>query len=610
MAISALSEFSAHVSTSPHQRRRLILGDGAIRQHWHWNDLSGKRCSGLGLLRELRLAACMLLCFANVLAGVSAQQPSKDAARRQFVSDLRAHIHHVFVIYQENRSFDSYFGSFPGVDNLATAEARAHGFRQYDGIGHTWVTPFLLKAADTRDADHSREALLAKADGGRMDHFVSYEETNLVNFSGYPPQAARQLGILTMAHEDCTTIPFLWMYARHFTIYDHIFQAMYGPSTPGNIDLIAGQSGQTQAARHPNQVVQSSFAAGEPVMNDAEPDFGPYAFTNEATGAHQLDQTYATLMLTMKGRDAKEVKKDTDDVKEDIGELGRLDHQAIPWAWYQEGFGDGQGDKHPAYIPHHNAPQYFGYIRENPSMWSGEHDLLDFFTDIEKEELPDRSVVFVKGGQLNPFGWKPADPRALTILGDDDHPGYSDSQLSESLVAKVVNAVARSPYWKDSAIVVIWDDSEGFYDHVPPPRFEACPDKEPCGDGPRVPLLLISPYAKSGGVVSDPGDHVSFVKFLDVLFDLPPLASLPDEKPYLPQGPRDMSARLTDLQGGFDPARLAGRKPPIAASEAEIPDAVVNTFPPPMTCKDTGVTPVVIPGASPAPPKGWTNSLP
>jgi len=566
-----------------------------------------------------RLSSHLILFIAlasGFVPAATGQQPKRatgsseeTAAHRQLIENLRAHIRHVFVIYQENRSFDSYFGSFPGVDNLATPEARAHGFREYDAIGHTWVTPFLLKAADTSDADHSREALLAKADGGRMDRFVDYEEKNLVNF-GASPGIARQVGILTMAHEDCTTVPFLWMYAHRFTIYDHIFQAMYGPSTPGNIDLIAGQTGQTQAARHPDETAKSSIGPGEPVVDDAEPDSPPYAFPYDAKGTHQFDQTYATLMLTMSGRDAQEVKKDADDVKDDIGELGRLDHQAVPWGWYQEGFGNGEGNNHPAYIAHHNAPQYFGYIRQNPSMWSGEHDLLDFFTTIEKAQLPERSVVFVKGGQQNPFGWKPANPNAVNILGDDDHPGYSDSQLSESLVAKVVNAIARSPYWSDSAIIITWDDSEGFYDHVPPPRFETCPDKEPCGDGPRVPFLLISPYARSGGVVSDPGDHVSFAKFLDVLFDLPPLASLPDEKPYMPEGPRDENPRLTDLVGGFDAARLDGHKPPIPASQAEIPDGVVNTFPAPMTCKDSGVTPVIVPGASLTPPKDFTNPLP
>ncbi len=567
----------------------------------------------LSYLRGLQRAAFSLFGFALFSVSAIAAQPgpsqSPSAARRDLIANLRAHIHHVFVIYQENRSFDSYFGSFPGVDNLATPEARAHGFRQYDDIGRTWVTPFLLKAADTSDADHSRVALLTMSDGGRMDKFVSYEEKSMLDGQA-SRQLAQQVGILTMAHEDCTTVPFLWMYAHRFSIYDHIFQAMYGPSTPGNIDLIAGQTGQTQAARHPNETAKSSFSTGDPVMNDADPDFGPYAFTYDAKGTHQLDQTYATLMLTLKGRDATKVTADTDDVKDDIGELGRLEHRAISWAWYQEGFGNGEGNDHPAYIAHHNAPQYFGYIRQNPSMWSGEHDLLDFFSMMEKQQLPSQSVVFVKGGQLNPFGWKPTNPNALNILGDDDHPGYSDSQLSESLVAKVVDAVARSPYWNDSAIIITWDDSEGFYDHVPPPRFESCPDKEPCGDGPRVPLILISPYAKSSGVDSDPGDHVSFPKFLDVLFDLPPLASLPDEKPYLPEGPRDENPRLTDLLGGFDPARLAGHKPPIAASQAEIPDTVVNTFPPPMTCKDTGVTPVIIPGASLTPPKNFTNPIP
>jgi phospholipase C len=567
------------------------------------------------LTSDHRIPFALCLCFTctGLLAGVAnahSRAESHETAQQQLVANLRASVRHVFVIYQENRSFDSYFGSFPGADNLATAEARQHGFRQWDPIGKAWVVPYLLKAADTADADHSREALIAKSDHGRMDHFISYEEEHLVDVSLTSPQFAHQVGLLTMGHEDCSTIPFLWMYAHRFALYDHIFQAMYGPSTPGNIDLIAGQTGQTQAARHPDEAFRSIFAPGEPVVNDAEPDFGPYAFTYEEHGVHQVDQTYATLMLSLSGRNAPKAKIDADDIKDDISELARLNRQAVPWGWYQEGFGNGEGDDHPAYIPHHNAPQYFGYIRKNEPFWSGEHDLLEFFSTIAARKLPAQGVFFIKGGRENPFGWKPANPFAQGILGDDDHPGYSDSQLSESLVAKVVNAVARSPYWRDSAIIIVWDDSEGFYDHVPPPQFEQCPDKHPCGDGPRVPFILISPYAKTGGIISDPGDHASFAKFLDVLFNLPPLASLPDEKPYLPQGPRDTNPRLTDLLGGFDPARLAGKRPLIAATEAEIPDAVVNHFPPAMTCAETGVTPVKIPGASLTPPKIFTNPLP
>lgn len=542
--------------------------------------------------------------------GAQTQPVVPPDSNAQLIANLRAHIRHVFVIYQENRSFDSYFGSFPGADNLATAEAQQHGFHQYDSIGRAWVTPFLLKAADTSDVAHSREALIIKSNHGRMDSFVAYEEQSKPTTGRAAKKLARQLGLLTMAFVDCHTIPFLWMYAHRFALYDHIFQGMYGPSTPGNIDLIAAQTGQTQMARHPSEAFKSSaFGMGEPVVNDLAPAFGPY--NNEESGrTHQLDQTYATLMLTLLGRDADDAKADNGDIKQDIETVVKLNHQAVPWAWYQEGFGNGQGSDHPAYIAHHNAPQYFGYIHQNAPLWSGVHDLTDFFDVVEKRRLPPQGVVFIKGGLRNPFGWKPADSRAHKFLGDDDHPAYSDSQLSESLVAKVVNEVARSPYWQDSAIIIIWDDEGGFYDHVPPPQFESCPDSQPCGDGPRVPLILISPYARTSGIVSDPGDHASFAKFLDVLFGLPSLASLPDEKPYLPQGPRDTNARLTDLLGGFDPARLAGTEPPIPPSMAEIADSVVNHFPAAMSCRDTGVTPVVIPGASLTPPASFTNPLP
>ncbi len=472
------------------------------------------------------------------------------------------------------------------------------------------MTPFGLRAADVASPNHSRMSLIAKSDGGHMDRFIAEEERGLLK-SGARDRYSRQMGLLTMSHEDCRTIPFLWLYAHRFALYDHIFEGMYGPSTPGNIDLIAAQTGQTQWARNPSQAVAASDQGpGEPVVDSIDPPFGPY--NHGLPRVRQLDQTYATLLLTLLGRKATAAKRDNGGVKQDITELAKLDRQAVPWAWYQEGFGNGMGNDHPAYIPHHNSPQYFGYIRENQHLWSGVHDLTNFFSVMAQRRLPPRSVVFIKGGHINPFGWRPAnpDPRVQAqFRGDDDHPANSDSQLAESLAAKVINTVARSPYWRDSAILIIWDDPGGFYDHVPPPQFERCPDGHSCGDGPRIPLILISPYAKSGAIVPDSGDHASFARFLDALFGLPPLASLPDEKPYMPEGPRDANPRVTDLLGGFDPARLAGSKPPIPASEAEIPEAIVNRFPPAMSCSQIGVSPVSVPGALPAPPAGF-NPLP
>jgi phospholipase C len=566
-----------------------------------------RRAQNLSLHRAV-FSVSVLLCtgyWALTAAGSSARVNRQETG--QFVASLRAHIHHVFVIYQENRSFDSYFGDYPGGDNLATPEARAHGFRQWDPIGHTWVTPFFLDTPDLASPKHSRGNLIAKSDRGRMDLFVAQEELYLME-NGARWHYAHRMGELTMAYEDCHTVPFLWFYAHHFALYDHIFEGFYDGSTPGNIDLIAAQAGQTQWARKRKEASNpDEKGPGEPIFNDLDPHWGPYA--NGRVPKHvQLDQDYATVLLTLLGRRAVEAKNDDEGVKQDIGELATLDHRAIPWGWYQQGFGNGRGNDHPGYVPHHNAPQYFGYIRLNPEVWSGVHDLSDFSTMISKHLLPSRSVDFIKGGHGNPYDWKPANANPFVqahFAGDDDHPGDSDSQIAESFVAKFVNLIARSPYWHDSAIIILWDDPGGFYDHVPPPQFEPCPDSHPCGDGPRIPLILISPYAKSGAIVSNRGDHASFAKFLDVLFDLPRLASLPDEKPYMPEGPRDTNPRLTDLLGGFDPARLRGTEPPIPASEAVIPDATVNRFPPTMSCGDTGVQPVSVPGASMSPPAGF-----
>jgi phospholipase C len=536
-------------------------------------------------------------------------QPSAlfaDGSDQQLlIANLRAHVHHVFIIYQENRSFDSYFGTFPRADNLTTDEARAHGFSQYDPIGNQWVSPFRLSDPDLADANHSRPILYAKADGGKMDLYVAAEEGRMLR-AGASLQDAQRVGLLTMAHEDCDTVPFLWKYAKTFVLYDHIFQAMFGPSTPGNIDLVAAQTGQTQWARHPSEATDSDDGPGVPVVDDLYPAFGPYHKAEPKQ--KQIDLTFANLFLTLSGVSATSAVIDNQDIKDDIASLAGSGNAPVPWGWYQEGFKDDGSGTYPAYVTHHNPAQFFGYVRENQPLWSNIHDLTELLPAIQGGTLPDRGVFFIKGGYQNPFGWKPAnqDPAVQAAFrGDDDHPGYSDSQLSEAMAATFINAVAHSKYWSDSVIIMLWDDSEGYYDHVPPPAFETCPDGHPCGDGPRVPLILISPYAKSGAIISDPGDHASFAKFLSVVFGLPPLGSLPDEKPYLPKGPRDTNAAITDLLGGFDPARLAGTSPPLPADLAEIPQTTVTTFPPPMSCKSLGITPVAVPGGMSSPPPGF-----
>jgi len=540
-----------------------------------------------------------------LLAALTLAPSILAAGHQDELAALRARVKHVFIIYQENHSFDNYFGTFPGSDNLASPGAQSHGFRQYDPIGKSWVTPFRLTDPDTESPSQGRPLVYEKMHGGAMDAFVSAQER--ASRRKFGPAAARDVGLLTMAHYDCDTIPFLWKYARSFALYDRIFSAIVGPSTPSAIELIAGQAGETQWARDPASATAASDAGpGVPVTNDLDPAYGPYS---ESDKQLQIPQRYATLMLALAGVDATQATNETDGVGRDLGATVASGRAPIPWGWYQEGYVSPTVAL-PGYETHHNAPQYFGYLRQNDVFWRNEHEVHAMLAALQNGTLPDRGIFYIKGGSQNRFGWKPANPDPYVqanYLGDDDHPGPgdTDAQVGEAFVATFVNAIARSPYWNDSAIVVTWDDPGGYYDHVPPPQVAQCADQRPCGDGPRLPLILISPFARDGAVVHDAGDQTSILKFGEALFDVPALASLPEEKQYLPRGPRDADPAITDLLGGFDPARLAGTAAPIPAANAEIEDSVVNAFPPAMSCASLGVTPVTLPNAPSAPPTGF-----
>jgi phospholipase C len=298
--------------------------------------------------------------------------------------------------------------------------------------------------------------------------------------------------------------------------------------------------------------------------------------------------------------------------------LNRKGQAPISWGWFQEGFGhpftgdndatDAEG-QHLSYVTHHNGPQYFGYIVHSPAMAGNLQDLQAFFDAVKQGTLSDQGgVYYVKGGHENLFGLKPADPDQAVrkrFLGDDDHPGGSDSQISEALLAQAVNAIAKSRYWGQCAIVITWDDEGGFYDHVPPPMHSFTPDKEPLTDGPRIPFLLLSPYARAHAVVHETGDTGSVVKFVDAIFGLTPLAKLPDEKKGREigkekwgqenWGPDDaLTPDVCDLSSAFDPARLKGEVPPLPPDYASIPETIVGraTQQGSFGLKDIGIVPV------------------
>ncbi len=371
----------------------------------------------------------------------------------------------------------------------------------------------------------------------------------------------------------------------------------------------------------------NNTACPAPASND--PAYGVY--TNNAVVAldgalaavasPQLPLTYASLPLSFMGSQVNNITaqdshpvQDLSDVQHDIRTIARL-NPAVSWGWYQQGFGAEPFDAnsaspktvdlypastpHSSYIVHHNGPQYFGYLGDNPAEVSNMHSLQQFYTDVSNQALPSSGGVFyVRGGYYNNDGLQSADPSPAvraTFAGNDDHGSYSDSQISEALVADSVNAIAASPYWSQSAIIITWDESDGFYDHVPEAIRSFGPDMLPLSGGSRIPTIMLSPYGAAHTVSHLYAEHGSVVRFINTLFGLRPLSDLPDEVAAQkagaanaslngPTGPQNAlapndGAAVSDMLEAFDNDRLLGNVPAIPASAVMVPGSTVHTLP-------------------------------
>lgn len=612
-----------------------------------------------------------------VLPYVTDPAGKPTVARDELIAALRQKVKYVFVIFNENHSFDNEFGSFPGANGLFADPsgprdaAHTPGFAQTytDAAGNTvTVRPFRIGPAENAtfvdSVDHSHTGLARKmhvTDGrAAMDQFAADEYGRFAGKGGTANEAmGTQFARLVMSYVDCDTIPFFWQYASRFVLFDNIFATEDTPSTPNAIAMIAGQAGETQWVKHGNARQEAAVGnhKGElqlpPLVNDPQPFWGSQYDPSKAAngqpdspsenygdGNVAANLTFATLQLTFAGRDVKTAMQqdgapqaDLADIQQDISFIAAKDGAPVFWRWYQEGYDHepyetGSTASHIGYVSHHQGPQYFGYIANNPAFRGNLRGMGDFFADMRKGDLPPAGGVFyIRGGFTNlqnmtPPIQNPDFPAHLTDTdraaiartkkGDDDHPGYTDRQISEAMAARVVNAVAGRPdIWNQSAIIITYDESDGFYDHVPPRILSYGPDGLPLARGVRIPLILISPYARAHVVAHAEGDHNAVIETINAIFDLPPLASLPDEKAALISGqdpkfngpngfvqhhlgPRDIHAPETDdLIAGFDPARLAGTKPPLPASYALIDDATINALPhhAGRGCAAIGITP-------------------
>jgi phospholipase C len=619
-----------------------------------------------------------------------AQAPLSERAK---LGLLRAHVKYVFIIFQENRSFDHYFGTYPGANGLFStypgapagdpeaqpANTQASFRSKYQKTDGTFGTlsPFLIPRSiighdghavelypeDLYSVRHSHDAYLAalhadattrsvtKNDGYALVqqglHYAGdgSADAGIVNAAGVTPTIKPQLidvqkAEVALSHVDCDTVPLLWQLADRFVLFDNFHQTAIGPSTPNAIAMIAGQVGDTQWVRHPGEADTAKFSL--PVLGDLNPYAGS---ADDTTGSglpegpdaaafdpaknlltpkktRQANLTFASLPLSFAGKDISAIARQDRNPAADLADVGRdvaaiaAKNPVVPWGWYQQGYGpepfDGtaltewgrdvfaKAPPHAAYVTHHNGPQYFGYVGDNPAMRAHMHGLAQFYDDVSHGSLPAQGGVFtIRGGYYNNDRLLPLDPNPVVraaMPGNDDHPGYSDSQISEAMVIDTVDAIAASPYWGQSAIIITYDETDGLYDHVPERIRSYGPDHQPETGGPRIPAILISPFAASHVVSHVYSEHSAVIKLIDALFGLIPLADLPDEAqaraqgqanrafdggrgPQRDLGPADDGVAMGDMTEAFDADRLLGRRPPLPASFAAIPPAVAHSLP-------------------------------
>jgi phospholipase C len=505
-------------------------------------------------------------------------------------------IKHVVVIFQENVSFDHYFGTYPKalnlsgetpfnaskhtpkVNNLVNPLDVNNHFGPLAGIdllnnnpnsnpnapaapnntksnGAGAANPFRLSPSQalTADQGHNESPEESAYNNGRVDGFPAF-----VGTAGPPPTGIGSKA-LVMGYYDGNTVTALWNYAQNFALNDNNYTTQFGPSTPGALNLISGQangfaktlnvldsSGKLLQGTHEAFGDASQIASNITEIGDGDP-------LGDVCSNPTLDQ------VTMAGKN--------------IGDL--LNDKGVTWGAFMGGFDlsviNANGTTGCArltnptvpgtfafnsvdYIPHHAWFQYYAstsnpkHLRPNsveaighsliphtktPDPANHQYDINDFFATLKAGNLP--AVSFLKAAAF-----------------EDGHAGYSDPLDEQHFLVRVINALQKSPEWSETAVVILYDDSDGWYDHqMPPivnPSFNAAVDTlngpgvcntsngsqqgkavpaaplngnfgQPawgrCGYGTRMPLLVVSPFSKRNHVDHTLTDQTSVLRFVE-----------------------------------------------------------------------------------------------
>jgi phospholipase C len=406
---------------------------------------------------------------------------------------VREKIKHVVVIMQENRSFDHYFGTYPGADGIPMQNGTPTVCVP-DPKTSQCVKPY----HDARDVNaggpHGAASAAADIDGGKMDGFIAQVHAGRKACKNPDtPGCSISEAPDVMGWHDAREIPNYWTYAQQFVLEDHMYEPNSSWSLPSHLFMVSGWSAVCTEARNP-QSCTNSLDGPKSGLSTAKND---YAWT---------DLTY-------------------------------LLHRAnVSWAYYlSEGNEPDCADEAMLCTPK-------AQTRAVPGIWNPlpAFDTVKDDGELANIQTVDRYYSAAKAGTLPAVSW---------IVPENtvsEHPPAKVSDGQE-YVTSLINAAMQGPDWNSTAIFVTWDDWGGFYDHVVPPKVD---DN---GYGLRVPGLVISPYAKKGYIDHQTLSFDAYLKFIEDVFlngqriD-PRTDGRPDPRPDV----RENAPQLGNLVSDFD----------------------------------------------------------
>jgi len=467
-------------------------------------------------------------------------------------TNTRTPIKHLVVIFAENESFDHYFGTYPYAANTdGTPFAAKPGTPTVNGL-YSEITPsgpigplltdnpneynpqrLTPAEALTSDQNHDYVPEQLADDNNKQDAFVQNTESSSPTGCGpeYCPPG------ISLDYFDGNTVTGLWNYAQNYAMSDNDFDTVFGPSSPGAIDVVSGNTsggyavdpyGSADAGTKttaPGEVSALGSDGTGTIYGDIDPFYDECSDTNH-TG------TSPEGVLT----------------GENIGDLLNAAH--VTWGWFQGGFAptstnsggavcgaeheltaNGSDSEELDYVPHHNPFEFYASTA-NPAHLPPTSDSEIGYTDQANHQYDLSDFTDALDGTLG--ATLPAVSYIKPPKLYNAHPGNSDPLLEQQFDVTLINQIEQSKYWPSTAIIITYDDSDGWYDHAIPPIINGSDDttvgdtkvcstvpitvgtaEDRCGFGDRLPFIVISPYTRANYVSTKLMDTTSVVRFIE-----------------------------------------------------------------------------------------------